>query len=72
MIWYLKVCLKLYLILIKILNFETVVPDQESALINIVNKYFPNIRRITCFFHYKKDLIRNRRKYGLWKDKLIL
>ena len=22
------------------------------------------------FFHYKEDLIRNLRKYGLWKDKL--
>ena len=53
-----------------IISFETVVTDQESALINIVNKYFPNTRRITCFFHYKEDLIRNLRKYGLLKDKL--
>ena len=37
-----------------ILNFETVITDQESALINIVNKYFPNTRRIACFFHYKE------------------
>ena len=36
------------------LNVETIVTDTELALINVLKKYFPNSRRIGCFFHYKK------------------
>ena len=51
------------------LNVETIVTDTELALINVIKKYFPNSRRIGCFFHYKQDLLRNIKIYGLYKKK---
>ena len=41
--------------------------DSEKALINSVNKYFPNAWRIACFFHYKQNIIKNTRNCGLYK-----
>ena len=32
-----------------------------------MKKYFPNVRRIACFFHYKQNIIKNIRNYGLYK-----
>ena len=52
------------------LNVETIVTDTELALINVIKKYFPNSRRIGCFFHYKQDLLRNIKIYGLYKKKI--
>ena len=49
------------------LEVETIVTDQEKALINCVKKYFPTTQRISCLFHYKQDIIRNLRLYGLYK-----
>ena len=49
---------------------ETIVTDQEKALINMVKKYFPNSLRISCLFHYKQDILRNLRLYGLMKKKI--
>ena len=37
------------------------------ALIKVIKKYFPNSRRISCLFHYKQDILRNLRVYGLMK-----
>lgn len=54
----------------KEINTETVVTDQETALINRVNKYFPNAQRISCYFHYKSDIFKNLKKYGLWRKDL--
>ena len=54
------------------INIETVVTNQETALINIVYKYFPKTQRISCYFHYKSDIFKNFKKYGLWKKKQIL
>ena len=53
-----------YLIII-----STVVTDTEIGLIKIINKYFPTSKRIGCLYHYKQDLIRNLRSYGLYKKK---
>ena len=50
-----------------LIKFETIVTDQEIALINIVKKYFPNSQRIACLFHYKQDILRNLKSYGLYK-----
>ena len=50
-------------------NYETIVTDQEIALINVIKKYFPNSRRIACLFHYKQDMLRNLKSYGLYKKK---
>ena len=52
------------------LNFETIVTDQEAALINVVKKFFPNSQRISCLFHYKQDILRNLKSYGLYKKNL--
>ena len=48
-------------------NIETITTDNEQALINTVNKYFPEAKRISCFFHYKQTLERNAKKMGLNK-----
>ena len=50
-----------------LIKFETIVTDQEIALINIVKKYFPNSQRIACLFHCKQDILRNLKSYGLYK-----
>ena len=55
-----------------ILLVETVVKNQEMDLINIIKKFFPKTQRISCFFHYKDELLANMRKYGLWTEKLKL
>ena len=51
------------------LNFETIVMDQELALINSINKIFPNTKRISCLFHYKQNILRNLKTFGLYKQK---
>ena len=48
------------------LKVETIVTDQEKALINIIKKFFPNSKRISCLFHYKQDILRNLKTYGLY------
>ena len=48
------------------LHVETIVTDQEKALINIVKLYFPNTQRISCLFHYKQDILKNLKSYGLF------
>ena len=52
------------------LNFETIVSDQELALINVIKKVFPKSQRISCLFHYKQDILRNLKSYGLYKKDL--
>ena len=49
------------------ININSIVTDSELALVKIVKKYFPNSLRITCLFHFKQDLMRNIRSYGLYK-----
>jgi len=51
------------------LNILSIVSDSEKALINSIKKFFPNSLRISCYFHYKQDLIRNIKLYGLYKKK---
>ncbi len=51
------------------LNFETIIMDQELALINSTNKFFPNTKIISCLFHYKQDILRNLKAFGLYKQK---
>ena len=51
----------------KELEIKTIVTDSEIALVNVVKKYFPNSLRISCLFHFKQDLMRNIRSYGLYK-----
>ena len=47
------------------LNFETIVTNQEIALINSIKKVFPKSQRISCLFHYKQNILRNLKSYGL-------
>ena len=49
------------------LEVKIIVTDSENALYKTVKKYFPNSLRIACYFHYKNDIIRNIRMYGLFK-----
>jgi len=49
------------------IDLQKVVTDQEKALINSIKKYFPNIKRISCLYHYKQDILRNLKSYGLFK-----
>ena len=54
----------------KDIKFETIVTAQETALMNVINKIFPNTLRIACLFHYKQDILRNLKSYGLYKDSI--
>ena len=36
---------------------------------NTVKKHFPSTQRVACYFHFKQDIIRNIKSYGLYKDK---
>jgi len=49
------------------IKFETIVTDQEIALINIVKKYFPKAKKIAFLFDFKQDILRNLKSYGLYK-----
>ena len=49
------------------IEVENLITDTEKALVDTVKKYFPNSQRIGCFFHYKKDIMRNIKAYGLYK-----
>ena len=51
------------------INMEYVVTDNEIALINSLNKIFDKCKRISCYYHSKKDLLENIKKYGLNKNK---
>ena len=50
------------------LDVVSIISDSEIALINIIKKYFPNSQRIACYFHFKQDLLRNLRTYGLYNE----
>ena len=52
------------------LNVETIVTYKEKALINVVNKFFPDSQRISCLIHYKHDILKNLKSYWLY-NKLI-
>ena len=52
------------------LNVKTVVTDSEKALINNVNRFFPNAQRVACYYHYKSDILRNIKSYGLYKNNM--
>ena len=52
----------------KEIQFETIVTDQEPGLVNVISKIFPKSQRIACQFHYKQDILRNIKSYGLYKD----
>ena len=55
---------------LKKINIKTIVTDSERALMNSVNKNFPKAQRVACYFHYKEDIIRNLRTYGLYKNEM--
>ena len=50
------------------LDINTIVTDGETAIVKSVKIIFPNARRISCLFHYKQDIMRNIRTYGLYKS----
>ena len=47
------------------ISIDTIVTDSEKGLINVIKKFFPTTRRISCLYHYKRYIIRNLRIYGL-------
>ena len=49
------------------LNILSIVTDTERALINSIKKFFPSSLRILCYFHFKQNLLRNIKSYGLYK-----
>ena len=49
------------------INVKFIVTDNETALINSIDKKFINIKRISCYYHYKKNILENLKKYGLYK-----
>ena len=51
------------------LNIKTITTDTEIALINVIHLNFPNSHRIGCWFHLKKDLLREAKTLGLLNPK---
>ena len=51
------------------LDFITITTDTEIALINAINKNFPETKRLGCWFHLSQDLIREARIMGLLNRK---
>ena len=49
------------------IKFRIITTNSEEALIKSFKIYFPNSLRISCYFHYIQDIIRNIKKYGLYK-----
>ena len=47
------------------IDIFTIITDQETALINVVNNNFKYTYRIGCWYHYKVYLLRQARIYGL-------
>ena len=54
-----------------ILNLESITSDDEKALVKAINYIFPEIIRINCFFHYKKDLRDYFKALGFTKKKFF-
>ena len=52
------------------IQYETIVTDSEKALVNLIKKIFPQKQRISCYFHYNQDLIKNIRMYVLYMKKI--
>ena len=50
-------------------NVSYIITDNELALMNNIKKIFPKVRHFSCYYHYKKDLLLNIKKYGLYKKK---
>ena len=50
--------------------FKTITTDNETALINSVKKFFPNIVRISCWLHLKNNLEKKARILGLKKKNI--
>lgn len=50
-------------------HIKYIITDNEIALINSIKKIYPKIINISCFYHYKKDLLLNIKQYGLYKKK---
>ena len=51
-----------------VLKFETITTDNEDALNNGLLKNFPQVQRISCYYHYKQTLERNAKKWD-WVKK---
>ena len=41
------------------IKFNSIISDDEVALINVIEEVFPNTLRFICYFHYKKILQKN-------------
>lgn len=50
------------------LDIRSIITDTEKALINVIKKYFPNSQRIVYYYHFKEDILRNLKSYGLYKE----
>ena len=50
------------------LEIETIVTGSERPLMNAVKTFFPKAQRVACYYHFKEDILRNLRVYGLYKE----
>ena len=49
----------------EIINNITITIDFELAELNAIKNIYPNIRLIGCWFHFKKNIVKNAKKKGL-------
>ena len=53
---------------LKLISYTT---DYEKALYNALEKLFPDIRRIGCYFHYSYNLRKKLKEYNLYTEEYI-
>ena len=53
----------------KNLNLKSISTDFEIGLINAIERVFPGVRRIGCFYHFVRAIKEKCKKLGLFKNK---
>ena len=51
------------------LNVKFIITDSELALNKSIKNKFKDVKRIGCYYHYKKNLLKNMKEFGLYKNK---
>ena len=51
------------------LNVKFIITDSEIALNKSIKNKFNDVKRIGCYYHYKKNLLKNIKEFGLYNSK---
>ena len=53
------------------INNITITIDFQIAELNAIKRIFPNIRLVGCWFHFKKNLVKNAKKKDCTKINML-